>query len=82
MLERLQDLRNIQKGQTVVYHTGFLAVDRKKNVVVAKIAAEAYELYVAGRVSLVQKRTAPALYEGGTDVQRGYGTFEYLAVGI
>jgi hypothetical protein len=70
-------LRELQKGQKVIYHTGFLAVDRSQpgdqkqkmfSQAVGFIGDTALNLSDAGRVFLTQRKLGP-------------GNFEYIATG-
>lgn len=60
-------LRMLSKGENIVYHRGFLAIDRK-NPNVRLIAAEALGLSDAGHVHLTQRRV-------------DHEVFDYIATG-
>lgn len=62
-MQQLLDIEFMPKGTRTAYHTGFLAIDRSEdNARVSQrkrfdeIASAAYQLYLRGIVSLVQRR--------------------------
>ena len=64
---------NLSRGESMVYHTGFLAIDRigQNGKQVANIANTAMELAQAGRVILTQRRRKDL----------GWSIFDYVATG-
>ena len=52
-----------EMGTTVCYHTGMICNDRIRDPKVQSIAADAMELYEAGRVLLTQRKIGPLQYE-------------------
>jgi hypothetical protein len=74
-------VRELRKGEKVVYHTGFLDSDRGiPNVRI--IATEVFERARAGLVLLTQRRLGPPIFKGEVDWRNGVGPgFEYIATG-
>jgi len=56
-------LKGLQKGEGIIYHTGFLSMDRRDDVRVAQIAIEATELSARGRIRLTQHRVRHGVYQ-------------------
>lgn len=56
----VQSLLRAKKGARVRYHTGLLMNDRVYNVEVEKIARTVWNLYEAGKCTLVQQRMPEA----------------------
>lgn len=56
-------LRNIKKGEQIIYHTGCLASDREFSKHINDIAHEAWMLCVHKTVTLVQKKISAYQYE-------------------
>lgn len=54
---------NSQRGDTHVYHQGFLILDRSKDNTANIIAEEALEYYQRGVVELVQKKISDFEYQ-------------------
>lgn len=80
-------LWNIQSGEQIIYHIGFLDFDRDQlpsESPLNKIANFAYQLMMEGRAHLTQRRITPptAVRTGVIDWHRGIGRgFEYIATG-
>jgi len=74
-------IRELKKGEKVVYHTGFLDSDRGvPNVRV--IATEVFERARVGLIHLTQRRLGPPISNGQVDWRNGVGPgFEYIATG-
>lgn len=70
----------IRPGQSVIYFTGFLDLERGGTAMKAPVLAR--QLASRGRVYLTQRRLGPPTIEGAVDWQRGIGPgFEYIATG-
>jgi hypothetical protein len=79
-------LWNIQPGEQIIYHVGFLDYERDhlpSESPLNKIANFAYTLMMEGRAHLTQRRIdPPKLSNGAVDWHRGTGQgFEYIATG-
>ena len=79
-------LWNIQSGEQIIYHIGFLDYERDQlpsESALNKIANFAYQLMMEGRVHLTQRRITPPSIRGGKiDWNHGVGQgFEYIATG-
>jgi hypothetical protein len=65
----ITEILNKPRGSQITYHVGFLAIDREENENKAtwreydETAKIAYNLYEARKVTLVQKRLSPMIYE-------------------
>ena len=81
----IRRLRNLQPGEILVYHIGFLEADRLNDPdgSINRVADAAYDLMCAGMLHLTQKRiSAPITKDGFIDwkIGKGHG-FRYLATG-
>jgi hydrogenase maturation factor len=56
-------LAEARRGQWLMYHVGFLMDDRDKDQAVEKLAKTVHSIYEQGKVSLVQRRLGPRMYE-------------------
>lgn len=59
----LQRLKLAPRGQWVIYHTGYLFMDRIQYTQLNSLAHAVYVKYVAGEVCLVQRRLGDMRYE-------------------
>lgn len=66
------DILKLQPGATVVYHRGFLAIDRdpvmspltqSERAIINREARTLHELARANKVALVQRRTGPGRFD-------------------
>lgn len=62
-----QFINDAERGDSFVYHTGSLAIDRQGNDALDKQASDMLEYYQRGFVELIQRRV-------------GKNKFEYVAV--
>lgn len=82
----IQTLRSLQFGNSFTYFTGFLDFERLRNKHTkgCKLANQAYDLWLEGKVHLTQKRVSDPieLKTGLINWSRGIGEgFEYIATG-
>jgi hypothetical protein len=81
----IPNLRELQKGVTLVYHPGHLDSDRGLREI-GLIADLAWELYESGKIILTQKRLGAPRRNGHGEIDwhSGYCRegFEYHATGV
>ena len=82
----ISSLRSLQPGNSYTYFTGFLDYERLRNKHSngCKLADQAYDLWLEGKVHLTQKRISDPIDQktGLIDWSRGIGGgFEYIATG-
>jgi hypothetical protein len=57
-------LRELRRGQSMIYYTGFLTKDRgPPNDEISQIASAAWALFESGYITLVQRRLSENVYQ-------------------
>ena len=70
--ETIDALVRLEPGNSMIYHTGIVAIDRTRREIVHRLAKLAYKLHEEGRLHLFQRRH---------EVKEGF-YYDYIAQGV